>query len=153
MRFHLQWTCHVRPLPWKTTCLEGPHNSGSWPYFSMNLNLLPNTTCLDHIFYNHWSGLLRQVLLYKKLQILYTVSGYLLGHCDMAGIRYWVSYRGCLTSINVTRPSWLPPHNKVSDRNVQQFIASPQASWKIWGGGGGGDEGSKREKHKKKKKI
>ena len=57
--------CLERPLPWKTTCLEGPHIHGSRSHISMQLNLSPKTTCLERpYFYVRWGGLSRQVPLY-----------------------------------------------------------------------------------------
>ena len=47
-----------RPLPWKTTCLEGPQISERSFYIPVMLNLAPKTTCVERSHcYSQWNGL------------------------------------------------------------------------------------------------
>ncbi len=57
-------TCLERPLPWETTCLEGPPVWGRKSHIPVYMNLSPKTTCLERPYFcGQWGGLSRQILL------------------------------------------------------------------------------------------
>ena len=48
-------TCLERPLPWETTCLEGPQSPVRRSHISLQLNLSPKITCFERPYlYGQW---------------------------------------------------------------------------------------------------